>query len=256
MPPFRLPFFGLYGDPRAEHDSGDQSTSKIQPAGSAQANASAMNKPNLPGPPALPRLVRGLEPVRLKLNIIYDASANDRTGISAEQRRKFEKDILPHAFAEYADSNVSLETLYGKGSIEPTGLLGLVPDAVNVFISDRTPNFEPGVSSRARNGAFVTVLDINQAKAGTLGHELSHHVLGDTYGLADSFSRFLGRIDPFLGITSRDVFNAGFDIRNELLRSGNPRYNKGTGGLMPISDFNKGARRLKKLMEKPPAVSK
>ncbi|MCI0349482.1 MAG: hypothetical protein L0Z53_08655 [Acidobacteriales bacterium] len=209
----------------------------------------------MPGPPALPRLIPGLEPVTLKLNIIYDASADNRKGISADQKKKFEDQMLPHALKEYADSNVTLEPHFAIGSVEPNGLRGLALDAVNVFVSDRTPNRKPGVSSRARNSAFFTILDINKAEPGDLGHELSHHVLGDTYGLADRFVRFLGSVDPSLGLTSRDLFNTGFDIRNDLLRSGNLRYNKGTGGLMPISDFNRGARRLKKLMDNP-AVSK
>lgn len=245
MPPFRLPFFGPYGDPGAENPRGGQSPSRDLPE-----NSPALDKPKLPGPPVLPRLVRGLDPVSLKLNIIYDASANDRQGILAEQRKKFEKNILPHALAEYADSNVSLDVGYSEGSFDPKSLLGLSPGTVNVFVSDRTSTGDPGVSGRASNGAFVSVLNINTADGGTLGDELAHHILGDTFGLADSFRRFMGKIDPALGKMAGHTFNAVFDIRNDLLRAGRLRYNKGTGGLMPISDFNRGARRLNERLRK------
>jgi hypothetical protein len=53
---------------------------------------------------------------------------------------------------------------------------------------------------RTASGALVTIIDITQASGGTFGHELAHHVLGDTTGAADRAINWLGSKDPALGL--------------------------------------------------------
>lgn len=125
----------------------------------------------------------------IKLNVVYDGTMNRGSGPNQQQRQKWEKEQLAKAQKDYGRSNIQLEATYtpGRYDVGPDGqtpvLTGLNPDALNVVVSQGTPNNKAGVSSND-----VTIININDAVAGnwwpfamnTTAHELGHHFLGHT----------------------------------------------------------------------------
>jgi RHS repeat-associated protein len=147
----------------------------------------------------------------IKLNVVYDARMNRGRGPNQKQRQKWEKEQLAKAQKDYGSSNIQLEATYTPGSYDvgPDGqkpvLTGLNPDALNVVVSQGTPNNKAGASSNN-----VTIINIDDAVAGnwwpfamnTTTHELGHHFLGHTG------TRPKGVVD----VTSKE-----YDVDNRLL---------------------------------------
>jgi RHS repeat-associated protein len=193
--------------------------------------------------------------ITVKVNVIYDQNANEGKGLTDDQKKKFEEQVLKNAQSENGDSNVKLDVTYTPGGASSDGkITGIINDAINVIVSDHTPTGDAGVSGRSTNGAFLTSIDINAADGGTLSHELAHHILGDTSGLAGQAVKWLASLDPALGEIANRSINAVQDVRIDALRMGRLKYNPGTGGLQPISDFSRGALNLSQLLTTQQAI--
>lgn len=147
----------------------------------------------------------------IKLNVVYDSTMNRCRGPNQQQRQKWEKEQLAKAQKDYGRSNIQLQATYtpGRYDVGPDDqtpvLTGLNPDALNVMVSQGTPNNKAGVSSND-----VTIININDAVAGnwwpfamnTTAHELGHHFLGHTV------TRPTGDVD----VTRKE-----YDVDNRLL---------------------------------------
>jgi RHS repeat-associated protein len=127
----------------------------------------------------------------VKLNVVYDQTMNRGGGPTQQQRTKFEKQQLAKARKDYGNSNIKLDAVYtpGRYDVGRDGqtpvLTGLNPDALNIIVSQGTPNNAPGVSYLDQN-APVSIVNINDAISGnwypfsmnTTAHEFGHHFLG------------------------------------------------------------------------------
>jgi RHS repeat-associated protein len=151
----------------------------------------------------------------IKLNVVYDQTMNRGRGPTQQQRTKFEKEQLAKAQKDYGTSNIKLDAAYtpgrydvGKDGQTPV-LTGLNPDALNVVVSQGTPNNAAGVSYLDQNGP-VSIVNINDAISGnwypfamnTTAHEFGHHFLGHVG------TRPAGRLD---------VLGKEYDVDNRLL---------------------------------------
>jgi RHS repeat-associated protein len=151
----------------------------------------------------------------IKLNVVYDQTMNRGRGPTQQQRTKFEKEQLAKAQKDYGTSNIKLDAAYtpgrydvGKDGQTPV-LTGLNPDALNVVVSQGTPNNAAGVSYLDQHGP-VSIVNINDAISGnwypfamnTTAHEFGHHFLGHVG------TRPAGRLD---------VLGKEYDVDNRLL---------------------------------------
>jgi RHS repeat-associated protein len=201
------------------------------------------------------------ECVSLKLNVIYDKSANDGKGLTDKQKDRFDKQQLQHAKDQYGSANIHLDVIYSEGSLSNGVLTGLVSDALNVLVSDHTFSSEPGQSGRAGNGGFFSIVDITHVHDDTLSHELAHHILGDTsYGLNHAVVHFATKIDSTLGMLVGIPLNVAADENNDATReSAQSVFAAGGSSDMEVSaqlDLNRGAKTLSGIITTQPAANR
>jgi RHS repeat-associated protein len=167
----------------------------------------------------------------VKVNVIYDQTANRGRGLTAEQKRKFEQGQLAKAQKDYGTSNIKLDFTYTAGSytVGANGqpqLTGIKSDALNLVVSNATPNGAAGVSGVDRNtDVAVTFVNFNEVHdrnayplfTNTTEHEFGHQFLGDVYrplpgGIA-GFLQYLGReavVDSRVAAQAAGVSQQGF----------------------------------------------
>jgi RHS repeat-associated protein len=154
-------------------------------------------------------------PIKVKVNVIYDTTANHGQGLSASQKKQFEQGQLAQAQKDYGASNIKLEYSYTAGTYTVDGLgrstfTGVQADALNVMVSTGTPTGANGDSQVTPGGYAVTTINVNEAvdtnKAypfvvNTLEHELVHQFSGDVYRTQSNnffvaFGQYLSREFP------------------------------------------------------------
>ncbi|MBI4905285.1 MAG: RHS repeat-associated core domain-containing protein [Acidobacteria bacterium] len=181
----------------------------------------------------------------IKLNVVYDATMNRGRGPNQQQRQKWEKEQLAKAKKDYGHSNITLEATYtpGRYDVGSDGqtpiLKGLNPDALNVMVSQGTPNNKAGVSYLDQNGP-VSIININDAIGGnwwpavmnTTAHELGHHFLGHVG------TRPSGALD---------VIGKEYDVDNRLLMQSVGR---------PQQDFREGVKQKRYAVPLHPEANK
>jgi RHS repeat-associated protein len=128
----------------------------------------------------------------VKVNVIYDKTANRGRGLTAEQKSAFTSDQIARAQKAYGTSNIKLDVSYTAGTytVDSRGeshFTGLSADALNIMVSTGTPSGKAGASSLA-GGMPLTVININEANVydiplhtNTTEHELAHQFLGDPF---------------------------------------------------------------------------
>jgi RHS repeat-associated protein len=120
--------------------------------------------------------------VTVKLNVVYDKSANDGKGLTNKQKEAFGKE-LQKVKDEYGTAHVHFDVTYSEGATTSSGTqTGLVKGSLNVVVSDSTPIGTAGVSQVTKSGYAITKIDITQADDETFSHEVAHHFSGDTAG--------------------------------------------------------------------------
>jgi len=196
--------------------------------------------------------------VTVKLNVVYDANANNGKGLTDKQKEQFQGQ-LQEAKDQFGDSNVHFDVTYNSGSVGSGGdVTGAVQGAVNLFVSDRTFSGSEGDSGRLKGGEFATILNIQKADSDTLSHELGHHILGDTSGLGDRLERAAAGVDPALGALVGLPLNVMADITNDATRE-NAR--SGPVGLTNIEaqanaqyTVRRGAQNLSQMLNQQAAI--
>jgi RHS repeat-associated protein len=129
--------------------------------------------------------------IAVKVNVVYDGSANNGKGLTGDQKKKFEQGQIAKAQKEYGTSNIKLDVSYTPGEVTKgadgkTYISGLKNDSLNVVVRDRGGSFS---DVDQKSDMAVTVVNINDAHNGTLwplwtnttSHELGHQFLGDPY---------------------------------------------------------------------------
>ena len=130
----------------------------------------------------------------VKVNVIYDKTANNGKGLTGSQKQQFEKDQVAKAQKDYGNSNIKLDVSYTQGSFTmdkgKVSVSGLRSDALNIVVSDGTPSGANGDSGVSRNSDIpITFININDAHStnafpfftNTTDHELMHQFVGDVY---------------------------------------------------------------------------
>jgi RHS repeat-associated protein len=186
--------------------------------------------------------------IKVKVNVIYDQTANHGKGLTAAQKKEVEQGQIAKAQQDYGTSNIKLDVTYTAGSYtvdQNTGkmqLSGLQSDALNIMVSTGTPNGAAGVSGADRNnGTAVTflnandVVDTNKAYpfvTNTTEHELGHQFLGHSFLPDPNFLQYFGRemeVDARVKGQANGISQTGFREGLEPRRyavPANPEANK------------------------------
>lgn len=96
----------------------------------------------------------------VKVNVVYDQTVNRGKGLTAERKKRFEQGQIARSQKDYGTSNIKLDVTYTAGSytVGPNGrpqLTGTQSDALNLIVSNATPNGAVGVSGVDRNTVSV-----------------------------------------------------------------------------------------------------
>jgi hypothetical protein len=160
----------------------------------------------------------------VKVNVVYDQTVHNGTGLTKQERQAFEKDQLAKAQKDYANSNIKLQVSYTAGSYtgqDANGqpqVTGLQANALNIVVSSATPNGS-NVSGVLAGSAtsFLNFTDLINNNYGPFNsnsteHELGHQFLGDPFRQGSN-----SVIRHMIDNTARD---AEIDSRNSLQQLG------------------------------------
>jgi RHS repeat-associated protein len=181
----------------------------------------------------------------VKLNVIYDKSANGGEGLTGKQKTRFTNSILKQAKSEYGEARIHFDVFYSAGGAIDGKVEGAVKGALNVVVSDSSLTSAAG-SSGEKNGFEITAINMYRADSGTLAHEFAHVFMGDTNGIMNS----VADAEPIIFGTAANVYT---DIRNdyERFRLGaigpyfGTRFDPPPGAPLPITTpLNQGAKRF------------
>jgi RHS repeat-associated protein len=189
--------------------------------------------------------------IRVEVNVIYDQTVNNGTGLTTDRKKQFEQGQIAKAQKDYGTSNIKLDVTYTSGSYSvdqntgQTQLAGLKSDALNLMVSTATPNGAAGTSGVDKNtDTAVTFLNFNEAHdrnvypffTNTTEHELGHQFLGDSYlpksGGIGGALQYLGRegvVDTRVAGQAAGISQQGFRVGLEPRRyavPANPEANK------------------------------
>jgi RHS repeat-associated protein len=186
--------------------------------------------------------------VALKVNIIYDANANDGKGLTDQQKQDFQNQQLQNAKDQYGNADIHLDVTFTAGGFDDKGnLQGAVKDSVNVLVTDSGP---VGVSGMTNNGYALTKINVNRSDKETLAHELAHDFMGDTTGLISQINpKYDAGISNLIGNMITDVIN---DTQRAQLTDQHSQYVKWpcTG----CNLFNMGARQFQDKLTQQAAI--
>ena len=185
----------------------------------------------------------------VKVNVIYDKTANRGRGLTSDQKKQFEQGQIAQAKKDFGTSNIKLDVSYTAGTytVGENGqpqLTGLKSDALNLMVSTGTPGGANGASG-VNGDLAVTFLNVNDVVdtnkffpiiTNTTEHEMGHQFLGDPYlqksgGLAGFFQN-LGReaeVDTRVKGQANGISQGGFRVGLEPRRyavPANPEANK------------------------------
>jgi RHS repeat-associated protein len=186
--------------------------------------------------------------IEVKVNVIYDTTANNGQGLTADQKKQFEQGQLAQALKDYGTSNIKLDFTYTAGTytVDPsTGksyVTGLQADALNIMASTGTPTGAAGDSSASRStGTALTFINVNDAidtnklyplATNTTEHELGHQFLGHPFLPDPNSLQYLGReaeVDARVKGQANGISQTGFREGLEPRRyavPANPEANK------------------------------
>jgi len=164
--------------------------------------------------------------ITVKVNVIYDKTANNGKGLSKDQKSAFEKDYLGKAQKDFGNSNIKLQYSYTAGSYtqDDSGKInvtGVKSDSLNVVVSSASPNGKDGVSTAANGMAFTFLVPSISNKSNfmldsnTFEHELGHQFLGDAFNARDLGNNFSRDVE----IDSRNTFQ-GLGVSQSGYREG------------------------------------
>jgi RHS repeat-associated protein len=131
----------------------------------------------------------------VKINAIYDTTANGGKGLKPKQKRRFENEQIARAKKDYGVSNIKLEVTYTDAAVttDKYGNLFVEPrpgdGTLNVIAGTWTPTGEKGNSAvDPKADVALTFIDMKQAVdapsfryTSTTTHELGHQFLGHVY---------------------------------------------------------------------------
>ena len=163
--------------------------------------------------------------IEVKLNVIWDSTMHNGKGLTAAEKRDFEKNQLEKAKRDYGRSNIKLAVEYteGKYEVAPDGspqIAGLDESKLNIVVSNGTPVGGAGASGMLGKNA-VSFININRAidwnwtvyGMNTTEHELGHQFLGHVgtrpAGAVDAERKEI-LVDMFLKLQSWGSVQSGF----------------------------------------------
>lgn len=130
--------------------------------------------------------------ITVKVNVIWDKTANNGKGLTDKQKADFQKNQIDKAVKDYAKSGIKLDVSYTEGSFTVDSnnnahFTGLQSDAVNVVASNQTYDGS-NESTMTNSGTAITLINVNDVHdynaaplfTNTTEHELAHQFLGDT----------------------------------------------------------------------------
>ena len=141
--------------------------------------------------------------ITVKVNVVWDKSANNGKGLTDKQKDSFKKNEIDKATKDFAKSGIKLEVSYSEGSFtvdsnNTAHLTGLKSDAVNIVASNETLDGS-NESLMTKSGTAVTLVNVNNVHensafplfTNTTEHELAHQFLGDTSKHNSSYASYV-----------------------------------------------------------------
>jgi RHS repeat-associated protein len=177
--------------------------------------------------------------IKVNVNVIYDANANEGRGFTDEEKKQIEQKYLEQAKKEYGSAQIELVFSYTPGGVSENAdgsvqTTGLNPDVLNLVVTDFGPR---GGATRTDDGTYLTWLNVHKANEDTVSHEFGHHFDGHT---SSSAMQSLQRI-PLIG----GFLNAVLDFRVDAVRAAGPySYERASGGLKLTGMFRDGVGRF------------
>ena len=103
--------------------------------------------------------------ITVKLNVIWDKTANNGKGLTDKQKTDFQKNQIDKAVKDYAKSGIKLDVSYTEGSFSVDSnntahFTGLQSDAVNVVASNQTIDGS-NESGMTKSGTAVALVNVN-----------------------------------------------------------------------------------------------
>ena len=151
---------------------------------------------------------RGLRPILVSINLMFDAGAHSRNGLTAAEISTFER-YQENARREFATSGIHFEIRRTEGAYLRQQGYSEIPDkflahrTINVFVTetlgydidrDRTGGSSVGPRPRSHFAAadpfYKTFLGLREASETTLAHEYAHHFALDTQKSASAAKNF------------------------------------------------------------------
>ena len=118
--------------------------------------------------------------IKVKVNVIYDETAFDGTGID-EKRSEKDKKQFEKTKKNFENSNIYLEEKYTEGGFDrvankPTGYDA---DALNIYVSSKDSTGKKGYTGQVKGTDIpMIVVSIDDANNSTRDHEIGHNFLG------------------------------------------------------------------------------
>jgi RHS repeat-associated protein len=162
--------------------------------------------------------------ITLKVNIVYDSK------LSKTERKKFKKEQVAKAKEDYANSNIELVFTESEGSRDGRKITGTIEGALNVFVTEKSPNNDKAGSSGLNDsGGDVAAVytskenkyNVGPLSGNTLEHEIAHGLLGHNKMVEkmETTIRFLA--NPILdGIVNTRLSFQQLGLSQDAMRSG------------------------------------
>jgi RHS repeat-associated protein len=182
--------------------------------------------------------------ITVKVNVVWDKTANNGKGLTDKQKSDFKKNQIDKAVKDYAKSGIKLDVKYTEGSFTVDSdnkmhFTGIDKDSVNVVASNQTLDGD-NESFMTKSGTSITLLNVNSVHdndafplfTNTTEHELAHQFLGDTQHPPSNYGSYVANeynVDArvqgqHMGI-SQTGFRTGVETRS-YANPTNPEANK------------------------------
>ena len=127
--------------------------------------------------------------IHVNVNVIYDKNANKGKGLTDQQKKQVQEQILAKAQKQYGTSNIDSNLNYSAGAVNVSSegkvsIEGMQAGALNLLFTSGAPyELMQGAAggSGKSNGMYLTAIDLANSEFDdqTVPHELAHQFLAD-----------------------------------------------------------------------------